>query len=43
LVAGASGAQANLIVMGRSAGDVFERNPQVMESYNKTAEQSCKS
>jgi hypothetical protein len=35
LVAGASGAQANLIKMGRSAGDAFEANTNVKEAYNK--------
>ena len=35
LVSGACGFTANLIVMGRLAGDAFESNPSVLESYNK--------
>jgi hypothetical protein len=37
LVSGASGFNADLIVMGKDAGDAFESNPQVMEAYNKLA------
>ena len=35
LVSGACGFAANFIVMGRLAGDAFESNPSVLESYNK--------
>jgi Phage major capsid protein E len=35
LVSGACGFTANLIVMGKDAGDAFESNPSVLESYNK--------
>ena len=34
LVSGACGFAANMIVMGRLAGDAFESNPSVLESYN---------
>ena len=40
LVSGACGFTANLIVMGRDAGDSFESHAKVMESYNKLAIQS---
>jgi Phage major capsid protein E len=40
LVSGACGFTANLIVMGKDAGDAFESNPSVLESYNKLAIQS---
>ena len=35
LVRGACGFAANFIVMGRLAGDAFESNAKVLESYNK--------
>ena len=35
LVTGACGFAADLIVMGKDAGDAFESNPTVLESYNK--------
>ena len=35
LVSGACGFAANFIVMGRLAGDAFEANTKVLESYNK--------
>jgi hypothetical protein len=35
LVSGACGFSANMIIMGRLAGDAFESNPSVLESYNK--------
>ena len=35
LVSGACGFVANFIVMGRLAGDAFEANAKVLESYNK--------
>ena len=35
LVSGACGYAANFIVMGRLAGDAFESNAKVLESYNK--------
>ena len=35
LVSGACGFAANFIVIGRLAGDSFEANPSVLESYNK--------
>ena len=35
LVSGASGAAADLIVMGRDAADAFEANAQVMNAYDK--------
>jgi hypothetical protein len=40
LVSGACGFTANLIVMGKDAGDAFESSPSVMESYNKLQVQS---
>jgi major capsid protein E len=39
-VSGACGFTANLIVMGKDAGDAFESSPSVMESYNKLQVQS---
>lgn len=35
LVSGACGFAANFVVLGRLAGDAFESNPSVLESYNK--------
>ena len=35
LVSGACGFSADLIVMGKDAGDAFESNAKVLESYNK--------
>ena len=40
LVSGACGFAANLIVRGRLAGDAFESDPSVLESYNKLHIQS---
>jgi hypothetical protein len=40
LVSGACGFTANLIVLGKDAGDAFESNPNVMEAYNKLQIQS---
>jgi hypothetical protein len=35
LVSGACGFSADIIIMGRDAGDAFESNPNVLEAYNK--------
>jgi Phage major capsid protein E len=39
-VSGASGLQADLIVMGKDAGHAFEANPNVQDAYNKLSIQS---
>ena len=35
LVSSACGASADLVIMGRSAADAFESNPQVLQAYDK--------